>query len=387
MNPICRKRASFVHRVRPDSHKLLAFVVIIFVCLAPANAGAMQANEDGDVRAFFLKLFGKPPAPHNVAIIIDSTAAMGNLDPQCKSRHLDCVLPGIQTLLSKLPPCKARIKGCGAAKGGNVAHPADKISLFTFPNVTVETASDDYNCGNLNPTIERYSFPDPEASSYAPSGSPGTDATYEIVKYSSDYRTANFTSVLNPDSDLVKAVNGVKGCRGLKTPGGVRTYFAGAIYAAQASVAAEQAARPGSQNIIIFMSDGEANSMRNQLERSATNSGTYPSWVDECGQAITAAKAATAAGTRVYSIADGAESSGCRSDTTGPYKGYSPCQTMQAIASSQPYFFSDGEQIGSTPPCLSATHPATDLRRVFKEIAKSIKADRPATPKSVGPAS
>jgi len=115
MNPICRKRASFVHRVRPDSHKLLAFVVIIFVCLAPANAARCRRMKTGRA-SLFLKLFGKPPAPHNVAIIIDSTAAMGNLDPQCKSRHLDCVLPGIQTLLSKLPPCKARIKGCGRQK-------------------------------------------------------------------------------------------------------------------------------------------------------------------------------------------------------------------------------------------------------------------------------
>ena len=37
------------------------------------------------------------------------------------------------------------------------------------------------------------------------------------------------------------------------------TYFASSIYEAQAALTAEQAARPGSKNAIIFLSDGQAN--------------------------------------------------------------------------------------------------------------------------------
>jgi hypothetical protein len=108
--------------------------------------------------------------------------------------------------------------------------------------------------------------------------------------------------------------------------------------------------------------------------------GNYPSLVDECGQAIEAAKAASRAGTRVYAIGYGATSSGCRTDISGLSKGYTSCQTMQAIASSPAFFFSapmdsfpfDREGPQSTI-CASAAHPETNLDDIFANIAASIR--------------
>jgi hypothetical protein len=48
-------------------------------------------------------------------------------------------------------------------------------------------------------------------------------------------------------------------------PGGEGTYYAGVIYAAQAALTAEATANPGSQNIMILVSDGAATSSSSQM--------------------------------------------------------------------------------------------------------------------------
>ncbi len=124
----------------------------------------------------------------------------------------------------------------------------------------------------------------------------------------------------------------------MQSPGGEGTYYAGAIYAAQASLVAAKAANPGSQNVMIILSDGDSNASKAQLAGSAsTTSGVYPSTKNQCHQAVTAAQAATAAGTMVYTVAYGADSSGCSTDSPS----ISPCQTMQQMASDSAKFFSD----------------------------------------------
>jgi hypothetical protein len=158
----------------------------------------------------------------------------------------------------------------------------------------------------------------------------------------------------------------------MQAPGGEGTYYAGAIYAAQSTLVAEQKANPGSQNVIILISDGSASATQSQLATKAMNgvpvtkgTGLYPSWINECHQAITAAKAATAAGTRVYAVAYGAESSGCGTDSPA----ITPCSTMEGIASATQYFFSDYTQSGGTgSPCVSAAQPTTNLNQIFTEI-------------------
>ena len=93
------------------------------------------------------------------------------------------------------------------------------------------------------------------------------------------------------------------------------------------------------------------------------------STTQECHQAVTAAAAAAAAGTRVYAVAYGAEASGCTTDTS---PAITPCQTMQQIASSPAYFFSDYTATGGTSSCISASQPVTGLNQIFQVIVTDL---------------
>jgi hypothetical protein len=192
---------------------------------------------------------------------------------------------------------------------------------------------------------------------------------------------------LNTSSDLVIAVGGKGGCAGIGAPGGEGTYYAGAIYQAQASLVAEQLANPGSQNVIILLSDGDAGacgttsqSACNKIQMTegttsttvATSNGVYASWINQCHQAVTAAKAATAAGTRVYTVAYGAEASGCPFDSPA----ITPCVTMEDMASTTATFFSDYTATGGTGNCISSSRPTTSLDEIFTEIAGDFTTSR-----------
>jgi hypothetical protein len=150
--------------------------------------------------------------------------------------------------------------------------------------------------------------------------------------------------------------------------GGFGTYYAQVIYAAQAALVAEQSSYANSQNVIILLSDGDATATRTDMPGASTTSGVYISTLQQCHQAITAAGAAAAAGTRVYTVAYGAESSGCASDSPA----ITPCQTMEQIASSPNYFFSDYTATGGSSSCISAAQPATSLNQIFKAISMDL---------------
>jgi hypothetical protein len=362
-------------------------------CSAPANANMIQVVQTAKVPMYFARIFGIPSitikasstasmrgsysVPYNIALILDTTRSMQDTDSdsQCNSSRLACALAGAQTFLQNLAPCAASESTCGTATGGNVSNSVDRISVFTFPNATQTTVDNDYNCSGTSPTIQPYTFPTAGSTTYSPGS---TTATYQVVGFSSDYKTSDSTSSLYGSSDVVKSVGGKSGCTGLQDPGGEGTYYAGAIYAAQAALVAEQTANPGSQNALILISDGDATATSSQLGTGATNNGSYPSWVDECSQAIVAAQAATSAGTKVYTVAYGAEASGCTTDTTGTYKGYTPCQVMQAMASAPQYFFSDYTQSGSgiDSSCISASQPTSNLNQIFTDIASDFTVAR-----------
>ena len=187
---------------------------------------------------------------------------------------------GVQTLLAELYPCTQTYATCPTDGSNSV----DRVSLFTYPNITVGTAKSEY-CGGGSLSIVPYSFPVAGASSYAPSGS--TTATYQVVPWLNDYRASDTTSGTSPlagASNLVSAVNGntsfggTGSCSGLQTPGGEGTFFAGAIYAAQAALVAEQAlpANAGSQNALIILSDGAANSKYYTSPKQVGNSYSSP---------------------------------------------------------------------------------------------------------------
>jgi hypothetical protein len=159
----------------------------------------------------------------------------------------------------------------------------------------------------------------------------------------------------------------------MSNPGGEGTYYAGAIYAAQSALIAEQAANPGSQNVLILLSDGDAGTTDSGAMGSAsTTSGTYPSTKNQCAQAVTAAKAAATAGTRVYGVAYGAEASGCGTDSPS----ITPCQTMQQISSASQNFYSDYTAKGSDSTCISASQPTSNLNQIFTDIGNDLTVSR-----------
>jgi len=110
-------------------------------------------------------------------------------------------------------------------------------------------------------------------------------ATYQITNFLSDYRNSNSIKSLNPNSSLVQAAGGVIGCGSMAPPnydGVFGTYYAGVLYAAQSALVAQKAANPGSANVIILLSDGDAtapktNGSNTVMGSPATGNGQYPS--------------------------------------------------------------------------------------------------------------
>jgi Flp pilus assembly protein TadG len=336
-------------------------------CSAPANGNAVRVEEQVTVPMIFASLFGQKSitltamataasggsgaSPANVAIVLDTTASMNDQDSDsnCSNTRISCALGGVQTLLSKLSPCGSATS-CGTATSGNVANAVDEVALYTFPGLSSTSQQQyDYNCSGTNPTIAAYTYPTPP--------------TYQVINFSSDYRTSTEASSLAGTSNLVAAVGGKTNCSGMQAPGGEGTYYAGVIYATQAALVAS--ARPNAQNVMIILSDGDANATSAHMTSNNTK-GTYPSTVDQCHQAVTAAQAATAAGTKVYTVAYGAESSGCATDTPA----ITPCQTMQQMASAPQYFYSDYTATGGASTCVSASNPITGLNSIFNSISQ-----------------
>ena len=358
-------------------------------CVSPSDGNAIQVKQQVTVPLTFAKVVGfnsmtltatataamrgAVPTPYNVAIVVDSTNSMTNSDggSNCTGSRESCALAGIQTLLGELAPCSSSQSSCTQLGGGQVKNPVDQVSLLTFPAVTSATAADDYNCSGKSPTAAPY--PLPTAPNYTPASTP----TYQIVNFSSDYRTSDTATSLSTSSYLAIAAGAKKGCTGLQAIGGEGTYYPGVIYAAESLLVTQQAAYPGTQNALILIGDGNANATASKGLNSSgvsTTSGVYPSTKQQCHQAITAAQWAAGqgvGGTKVYSVAYGAESSGCTTDTNPTI---TPCQTMQKIASSPAYFYTD--YTSSSNSCVSASQPTTSLNQIFTMIGESFTVAR-----------
>ena len=474
-------------------------------CTSSSPANAVKVKQTATMPTYFMKLFGFSSLsvsssatasmqgmahPWNVAVIIDSTGSMNTSDSNCGSgvTEFQCALSGVQVLLHGTNPnCSTSASNCSNGYDFRVA-------LFTFPNVltsyngalptvngtTFDSQSLDINCGGTpgsysnyatQPLAAPYTLPKPGAT--LPTDSEGRvymtytesstghnwNASYQITPFLSDYWDPSNTSDggLNPSSDIVKAVGygntkgcltytfGVDGASGTGSGFG-NTYFAGALYEAQAALSLEKAAYPGSQSAIIFLSDGQANASyysKNSSSYGTANStnqyakayefpsapagslvgpsttsypvpayytpatvsstlgysslggngkGIYPDWYDQCQQAIAASQyALSATGNfkvdRIYAVAYGAESSGCHNgwsigatDTTGVTTGtlnqsftsnnILPCTTMEDVASSWDYFYSDNQQQGNVNlGCTDNNHSTVALSDIFAAIA------------------
>ena len=429
--------------------------------------------------------------PYNIAVIVDATASMASCGtgskgqnlcladcPNGASSQIACAVQGLQVMLESMDPCALNTT-CSSTSSY-----VDSISLFVFPAIE-ETASKNYTsdetaCPSSNPPIVPYGFEDLASNGTSSSNnlaeplvstttssantyfvtsgknSVAAGGTYQVVSWDNTYKTSDMTKTLNL-SDLLglPIAVGAGSCQGLQAPGGEGTYYAQVINAAQAALAAQQASNPGSQNVLIILSDGDANACNTQaysaddgnttcshgselvalncpsvsmvgkvatcgstsisqngssvtlncpsggcsgipLNGTGTsttnpngyNIATFPSALGECGQAVQAAQNATAAGTMVYTVAMGSETSGgCSTDqkvtitnltngaVTWPTGGKTPgqpCNAIGAMATNANTFYSD-----DTNGCAATNNAAfTTMTSIFTAIGNGLTAAR-----------
>jgi Flp pilus assembly protein TadG len=278
---------------------------------------------------------GGNPIPYNVALIMDTTGSMGQPDTSgdctgSSNTSETCALQGFRAALQTAYPCEA-----GQTCTSTSATPDDAISLFVFPTAVASTISHDTTCPTGTPTTDHYHLPTVAS----------TD-TYQVVPFSSGhtYRTSDTAASLNSGDLLVNAAGGpTGGCGGLGTPGGSGTYYAQVIYAAGQALQAEQAARPGTSNLMILLTDGNATATMQYTKSGSTITGidpanseiqptngivsggtygsvngtkypgwsgqqnisTYPSGIGQCGQAVQAANDVATKQTVTYTTLDG----------------------------------------------------------------------------------
>ena len=231
--------------------------------------------------------------PLDVMLVLDRTGSMctdtsGNPDPACTD--MNNARDGMRTFLGLLDPS------------------LDHVGLAVLPPPT---------------SIATRCNTPPDSSSYNDPASP-----YVIVPLASDYLV---NGALNPASNLVSTINCVKAAG--------FTAYANALDAAQAELVAH--GRPGVAKVIVFLSDGAANT--GPLYYPASS----PYLTEPCHQGITSAHTIAASGTIVFSIGYDLEHDRCQSETLaqvrspehGPPVPYTAAVAMPQIASSPGNFY------------------------------------------------
>ena len=372
---------------------------------APTGTNAVTVAQTARIPTLFAEIVGVPnftvsaassalmagstPQKYNIAVILDTTASMGSSDPGgCPGKKLTaegCAQLGLQTLLAGLQPCTS-----ATSNSSSTCAAYDAVSLFTFPSVNASTTGNATTCNGGSPSVMAYPTPVP-----APALTPGattwtnpdavststSSATYQVTGYLSNWSNNNqpvgSTGTFNSSSGSIAIpAGGASGCKGMGNPGGDGTWLPGAIYAAAASLQAQQLASPGSKNALIILSDGDQNTTTGKIAASngetLNKTGTYPSLDWQCHQGITAAQYASAMtdangnpDTTVFTIAynaSGSSSSSCGTDGTPPdyptvaKNPISACTEMLDMASSTATAFADssssctgGQTIGALP--------------------------------------
>ncbi|HEY3796798.1 MAG TPA: pilus assembly protein TadG-related protein [Caulobacteraceae bacterium] len=319
------------------------------------SANGIQVKESASVPMWFSAIFGITAIPVtststasvggygstssgtlvkslDIEVVLDTTQSMNSSDSSCGSgeTRLSCAEEGVQTLLKAL------------------SYTSDQVGLMVFPGVTSSTAVKDYNCSGNSPTAQTYS----------------SSTNYSVLGLGNTFKTSSSGQSLSTSSTVVRAIGAGKtaaggSCPGMSAPGGEGTYYAGAVNAAQTNLANN--GRSGVQKIIILLSDGDANANSgSQISSGLSN--------NQCTQAVTAASNATSAGTEVYTIAYGADTSTSGSCSTD-HGSYSACSALKAMASSPKYFFSD-TQSGSSSCTSSVTgNTSSSLSTVWQNLA------------------
>ncbi len=243
---------------------------------------------------------GGSDIPYNLAVIMDTTNSMTTTiphDKDCTTSQISCAVAGLEVMLQNMDPC-AQSTSCTSSTPY-----VDDVALFVFPAAVYSSATPpNYKpnyCGTGGSSVP-YNFVN------VTSGSPqnlametsGTDAgQYEIIPFNDTYKTSD-TSALAVASALAQAVGySGTGCTGLSAPGGQGTYYAQVINYAQAQLAAQQTANPGSKNVMIILSDGDATACNAQTStgNDCSNGSTVSQIVAQNCPALTSSGACTSA--------------------------------------------------------------------------------------------
>jgi Flp pilus assembly protein TadG len=242
----------------------------------------VTVDETANVPTYLLKLLGFPTitlkahaqacspcggVPLDVMIVLDRTGSMS------QNNKLTQAKAGINAFMKTMDPT------------------LDYVGLAVLPPApSVGQACTDVT-SSFNGTKK---YPD---GSQQYNGNGGTysqvNAAYVLVPLSNDYATS--VGNLNASSPLMSTINCVQAGGG--------TAYAEAIDAAYAEL--QKDGRPGTQKVIVFLSDGAAN------DAPTFMASTSPYRTNPCGQGVTSAGIAKAAKVLVYSIAYTANGDEC----------------------------------------------------------------------------
>jgi hypothetical protein len=330
------------------------------------TGNVVVVQESGVSPTFFAKIFGfgsvtlrvtsvamargTAPLPINIFMVTDTTESMTSTDPNCgitdwgtgfpTPTKEDCAKWGIRMLLTGLNPS------------------VQNVGLVTFPAVNPTSDGAEHDCWSPQFASGGSSCSEAGIVPYS-----CASADFLVVPLKNDY--LNSSGNLSSSSDLVGAVSwdGPDTCTttttgsgrgsttvihyGLQDPGGEATRYGEAITEAQ-DVLVET---PDVASAIIVLGDG------------TVNTGSTP-----CSSAVTAAQAATAAGTSVYAVGYDIPGGTCG-------QGYTYCQVMQGIASSPSNFYADSESAANG--CASTANVGlTSLGSIFKGLAEQLGTTR-----------
>ena len=339
---------------------------------------------------------GGPINPYNIALIIDTTGTMNNTDTSgdCGTGTVtseECALQGVQTLLGVANPCAS-----GQLCTSSSATPDDAISLFVFPAIDGSTASNMTNCTASAPTTEQYTLPTHTAETFNSSNVPNGGIGYQVVTFANGitYRSYDTSTSLR-SGDLLAQAAGANSCTGMVAKGGKGTYLAQVIYEAGSALQQEQTARPGSNNMILILSDGNMDgteiydqhtsgstttyTLDSSAEMQPTNTSTsassvngtkvsawssqqniytYPSAIGQCGQSVQAAYDVANKLSVTYTTLDGTSTTYTLNNAnSGPYT------RVYTVAYQAPNASNGaGSQTGGNPESTSSTQKCfTDL--------------------------
>ena len=254
---------------------------------------------------------GGTDIPYNLAIIIDTTSSMTSTmsSGTCSGQEqIECAVQGFATMLEYMDPCALNVR-CTSGSAY-----VDDVALFVFPAINTSDKANDYHtdyCYSGRQTSDAsvpYNFVNPgnpptglAMDTTNPSWVPVQVAgAYELIPFENTYRASDSASGLTVSAALAEAVGYANsGCAGLGAPGGQGTYYAQAIYAAQAALAIQQSNNPGSKNVMIILSDGDATACNTQTSTGndcGGGGGNSQILADNC-PTITTANDSTANGT------------------------------------------------------------------------------------------